>query len=455
MKQSSRNQLIITIVNALVIMGAIGFLVYRLMDFKAQFAQIDRKNIQNDPLSDVLIAQIDLLQQDRLYDNEDGTYSFRGYVLNNYVSYNGLMYRIVEINENGEIVLISNESVTLQPLAQRARLDKTPVYLWLNSSDDEFSGIFEKTLNDKAEYLTACTNDFSAIDSANDRSRRTTGTGGYVTLLSLFQYQNSGGAESFLHGSEPFWLSNVDGRGFSYYVAENGSVELGTDTDLLLGVRPVITLKAGLKVSKGSGTADDPYIVNENDPYQAKDIWVGTFVIYSNMLWRVTGKDANGNLIITSVDLAQDGGEPVSTRYSSRNYYNLQIGAGHYFNNTYLKKMYRYKDFLTANNWPIGGAMDTDNFDYRDSLQRSLECYVALPTLSDMFLGDCHDEYRLMLLNPFTLSQAYSVSDYRLQSFNVTKDGNYRICVCLKGSLMVADGFGTREDPYVLEVDEG
>ncbi len=453
-KSSGRNQLILTIINVLIILAVAGLFVMRVVKFKAHFDELDKYNVYDYPLADVLVSQIDLLQQDRLYENEDGTYSFKGYVMNNYVSYNGLLYRIVEIGKEKEIVLVSNESVTLSTLSQRERLDSTPLYNWLNARNGEHTGIFEATLNNKEDFLTDCTNNFAALESAGDTSRHVTSTDGYVSLLSVNQYYAGGEAESYLNNGEPFWLSNVDHNGYSYYVAEDGDVKLAKDASLMLCVRPVITLKPGVKALKGSGSATDPYLLNENDPYQAKDIWTGAFISYDNALWRVTGRDVEGNLIVTGTNIAMREDGPVTIRQAHNNVYNTQTGAGYHFNHTYVKNMYRYEDFLTRIDWPIGGSQDSEFFDYRDNFQRTLRCYVFIPTTADMFLND-HQPCRLMTYDPFSQSTAYMIEEYKLKPFNTTKEGNYRICVCLKGSLMVADGFGTKEEPYVLEVDEG
>ncbi len=453
-KSSGRIQLILTIVNALIILALADVFIVRAMKFKKEFDEQGKYNIYEYPLAEVLIAQIDPLQQDRLYAQEDGTYAYKGYVHENFVSYNGLLYRIVEINEQGEMVLVSNEAVTLSTLAQRQPLDKTPLYVWLNNGEGEHTGIFEATLNDKQELLTVCRNDFSALESGEDTKRHETSREGYVSLLSVSQYLNGGGADSFLKNGEPFWLSNVDGQGYSYYVTESGEVKLAKDTSLMLSVRPVITVKAGIKALKGAGTSTNPYLLNENDPYQAKDIWIGSFVSYNDVTWRVTDRDEEGNLVITMIDLVTRDGEPISIRQSHNNVYNLQTGAGYHFNHTYVKTMYRYTDFLTRRDWPNGGSLESEYFDYRDNFQRVLRCYVYIPTMADLFLND-YQPCRLMTYDIFAHATAYMIDEYHVRTFDGTREGNYRICVCLKGSLMVADGLGTREEPYVLEVDEG
>ena len=118
-KSSSGDQINLTVMNILIILGVLAFFAVRLMDSKASFEELNDRDIHNDPLAEVLISDIDLLKRDRLFDNGDGSYSFKGYVDHNYVSYNGIIYRIVEISKDREIVLISNEPITLSPLSQR------------------------------------------------------------------------------------------------------------------------------------------------------------------------------------------------------------------------------------------------------------------------------------------------------------------------------------------------
>ena len=64
---------------------------------------------------------------------------------NNYLLYSNLLWRIIKINSDNSITVISNSSLT--SLAYGESLDYKDSYInkWLNTSDKLYSGILEKT----------------------------------------------------------------------------------------------------------------------------------------------------------------------------------------------------------------------------------------------------------------------------------------------------------------------
>ena len=77
----------------------------------------------------------------------------------------------------------------------------------------------------------------------------------------------SAGTDSYLYTGTPYWTMSpsyfAQDGGHNYFFDGLGIISaLRTVNSTVVGVRPSITLKYGLEIVDGSGSADDPYIIN-------------------------------------------------------------------------------------------------------------------------------------------------------------------------------------------------
>ena len=97
-----------------------------------------------------------------------GKYRYKGDVDDNYLYYSGLMYRIIEVDKDNNVRAISEESVTLMYPGFDKGYNDSYINKWLNLSDKEYSGIFEKTLYNTDKYLSNnyyCSNTVDDIEN--------------------------------------------------------------------------------------------------------------------------------------------------------------------------------------------------------------------------------------------------------------------------------------------------
>lgn len=187
-------------------------------------------------------------------------YYFQNDANNNYIKYSNILWRIIKINSDNTIKLISDDVLTY--LSYVSDNDNS-INMWLNKSDDDNTGMLETALNNPYNYLT---NDGICKDSINDTKHITCGNVDDTSLigtLSIFDYVNAGGKDSYLNINKYFYLSTFDKDNNIWYVDNDGKVE-NTDGDNIYGIRPTITLKSNSKSIAGDGTKDNPYIIDEN-----------------------------------------------------------------------------------------------------------------------------------------------------------------------------------------------
>ena len=82
-------------------------------------------------------------------------YYFYGNVLNNYVSYSNRLWRIIKVNKDNSIVLVTDNVIgTLAYGNSDTDYQNSNLFSWLNVNEEEpNSGVFERTLNEKEKYL--------------------------------------------------------------------------------------------------------------------------------------------------------------------------------------------------------------------------------------------------------------------------------------------------------------
>ena len=224
------------------------------------------------------------------------TYYFKGAVENNYVKFADKVWRIVRINENGTMRLITQDNVissqkfnsaynTYDKMYYTNSEIKTAVENWYKTNISD-KGFDEKVVNGnyfceqaKVVYNTNYTAGSATVATKDNYTPSfdctTDGNGkgvvsGKVGLITIDEVLFAGGV---IGSSSNFYLKNgsaycmMSPAGFytyNDYARAWGVVSAGRIGDFHVasnyGVRPVINLSADTLVT-GSGTSSDPYVV--------------------------------------------------------------------------------------------------------------------------------------------------------------------------------------------------
>lgn len=226
------------------------------------------------------------------------TYFYRGKVTNNYVSFAGLIWRIVRVNEDGTIRIILQDGINNNQLVKYSETItginstyysnsavKTSLESWYNSTLSSYDSLIatemyceqsrvvwgtnNKTTNGETIY-TSYTPTFKC---ANDK----TGHGiinAKVGILSVDEVRYAGNqfyvnnTNNYLtNTSAGFWTMSPGGvdksdSNFGCVWPLKTSGAMGTNQLInSYSIRPVINLNANITVT-GTGTSSDPYIVH-------------------------------------------------------------------------------------------------------------------------------------------------------------------------------------------------
>ena len=446
---------ILVTLNVLVLLIVIGFYTFRLV--KYYFIENGKKD------TDEKIYLIDTVTKKQSYvdltnglvfDEEKNVYTYKGEVKDNYLVYSGITYRIVGIDNENNIKAVSDNSVTLMYSGLEKGYNNSYVNKWLNKTDAKYSGIYENTLyssetllsntylcDDNIEELTSIT-----CDKNNNDNK--------ITLLSLYDYFEAGGKESYLNNKEQFYLSSTNAEGDNYFVTTDGEIGLNNITTKVYGVRPVITINSKTELISGSGSKSNPYTIEHHEKKIAKNLYVGDIVSLSDTNYKVVELSDTKIKVASVISLVDENKNQITKAFnSSSNKYSVSSGVGLYLTKTYLPTI-KETSILASDNWYIGD-ISLSNLDYATKYTSKVNSKVGMLTIGDLFIGE--------VKNVFTISRGLESS----RIINViNEDGNVfgdfvsskygiRPALYIDSNATISKGEGTLSSPYILgEVNE-
>ncbi len=438
------------IINTVIVVGIITFYLGRLIYYKKKFDTI-YQSASYSYLATVLVDRIDYTASDRLIENEDGTYTYVGNVNNNYISLSGNLYRIMSIDENKNIKIIAENAITVLPLFEKEVFYNTSVSAWLNRTEEENTGIYEKIIRNSS--LLAGNN--SCVCSLDDFEKHTCNESldsNRFSLLSLKEYLVAGGQNSYLNNGESFWTGNRNSEGKYYFVNEEGALGVSYSESLVFGVRPVLTLDGSTIARSGDGTLEKPFELYGIVVEKALDAPIGSYIMYGDLKWRVESIDENRNVILIMDKVIQEDGQDYALKFGNYNDFDPKSGLGYYLNNQFIEQLDNYQEYLVLKNWTYGTFPYLGEYDYKVScFEEEVQCYVFIPNISYKHLTGNENFY--ISNNGLQLEKLVCVINENLIKYvNIKEKANVKPVICLSGQILITSGSGAEDDPFILEV---
>lgn len=404
-------------------------------------------------LVDELIKKQSYVDQTKglVHDKDAGIYRYIGKVEDNYLEYSGILFRIIGIDKDNNIKVISDSNLTLMYSGLEKGFDKSYVYKWLNKSDEKYSGIFENNMDSTDKYLTNTYLCDDAISDLKNINCEKNNNALKITLLSLYDYASAGGKESYLNNGESYYLSTIDDKNNNYFINTTGDVGLNKISTKIYGVRPVITIKNDVALMHGDGSKTSPYAVIEKTVNKLSDVYVSKYINYSGSTYRVISTGENVKVALS--DNIKNKDKYLEKTFGGKNntYSTSKNTIGEYLNNTYYKSL-KNNDLIVKSSYGIG-SNTLDNLDYTAVYSKTKTFNIGMLTLGDMFISDTK--------NVLTMNRGIE-SNMIINVIN--KDGNVfgdliaskyevRPTMYLKGDIDIVSGDGSISSPYELGVN--
>lgn len=375
--------------------------------------------------------------------NIEGTYYFVGDVETNYVSYSGILWRAIKIEENNTVTLVSDNAITVLAPFDTTDYNNSYITTWLNKGEKENSGVFESKLNNYSNYLKNGVVCADKIDSVSNTKCQNTIEKYVFNTLTATDYVNTGAAEGFINNSESFYLSDLSSDDFIWYVNEEGKVGKNKGNDIY-GVKIVIKLRETVNLVGGEGTKENPYTFDSNKNY------FGSYVKLGNDMWRVI--DVKDNKLKLSYNkYISNGDTDITYKFSYKSAYfddTVYGSAAYYMNNDFLNSL-SYKDKVIESDYSYGYYGTTNNFNYVDSITKTLKTKVGFIAIGDIILN--HDLTDYFIMNSSSIKNTF-IYTYQNDNNLVSKSINStaKLVPVITISADNLTGEGTEKNPYSL-----
>lgn len=375
--------------------------------------------------------------------NIEGDYYFVGDVKTNYVSYSGILWRAIKIEENNTVTLVSDNAITVLAPFDTNDYNNSYITTWLNKGESENSGVFENKLTNYSNYLkngVVCADKIDAVSNSKCQNKIEK----YVfNTLTATDYVNTGAAEGFINNNENFYLSDLSSDNSIWYVNDEGKVGKNKGNDIY-GVKVVIKLRETVNLVGGKGTKEDPYTFDSNKNY------FGSYVKLGNDIWRVIDVKDN-NLKLSYNKYISNGENDITYKFSPRSAYfddTVYGSAAYYMNNDFLNSL-SYKDKILENDYSWGYYGSSNNYNYSESMSSNLKTKVSFISVGDIILN--HDLTDYFIMNSSSIRNTFIYTyqnDNSLLSKSINSTAKLVPVITISSDNLT--GEGTEKNPYSL-----
>lgn len=365
-------------------------------------------------------------------------YFFVGETEDNYVLYSGILWRIVNINSDKIIKMVTDDN---QVSLVWGYNDYSSSYVrsWINNN-------FYNSLTNKDFVLNSswCIDE---VDSDNvDLCKKTINDN--VGLLTYSEYKTTAANKGYLNINKYWWTINKDKNSKVWYVFDAGGVSNNSNTDdtyYSYGVRPVINIKSTVEYIAGTGTLSDPYIIEKD----SNEIKIGSYIKYSNYNWKVVNIEEDKIKLVMSECLSvsdkciEKTFSSISSIYKTTEYASL----ANYLNNSFYYTL--DSKHIVTGQWYTGEYSSTSKYDYNNIYKTKISAKVGLLNISERFVSD--------LTNAFTMTPSNG------EMINIIKDNGtvyansiddklqVRPAIYIDKLFNIVEGNGNLENPFIIE----
>ena len=426
---------------------SIGFICACILFYGARFTSlyIKNKKVEEENVNTLYKVVFNTNYGKENFVDVGGNHYFKNEVDNNYVMYSNILWRIVKINTDNSLTLISENPLVSLAYKEESTFEESYLNKWLNTTEEENTGILESNLNNPEKYLIKNETCLDVIDKLSNQLCDTTYTDKYIGLLSTSDYVNTGAETSFINNNTKFYLSNTTDTNKIWYITDTNKVSYSDGTDLI-GLRAVITVKGNINVESGNGTLNSPY------NFESEKSLFGSYVKLGEDTWRIYQVNEETISLVLN-NLLEVNNETVERIYASSGYnYNTSKWntLAYYLNNTYLNSL-SYKNNIELTSWANGYYGADNNYNYIEALNDTNEAYIGLLNISNIRLNNEIKNYFLMNGSTKNGSLIYLASNNGTIYSTSSDEKNYILPTITIKKELLTKGEGTIDSPLEME----
>ena len=446
----------------------------------------------------------------KTYDEENGTF----YVKNsndcvdfNYVWYSGKMWRIVSVNQDGTMKIITDNDITTIAYGANHRFYdiennfSSYVYQFLNEDFLDTLYNHENIIVEDSTWNMTSTTDPTIeeptplqLSDSKIINKSIIGKNTPVGLLNVYEFSKTFLGEeiyfkTWLLDSDYNETISVENNILNYLAAINdgGYSYVGDgNCNESYGIKPVVNLVSDIKFTSGDGTKNNPYrISGDKTPGNSNELLntrlSGEYIKFDNELYRIT--EVNNDLTkVIKVNLLKENNQEVIKKFGTTNKYSSGTTSDYfmyYLNNTWyntlsskqmiIKGNYYINEVTASNSIIITNPYYEDPVDYKNGIclesytknttktctktNNTWNGYIGLPRYGEMFatMHESTTNYIGFITPSDSSNNIWGISETE-GYFNIgsTDDIVVYPMFYLLSTIKITGGTGLENDPYTI-----
>ncbi|MEG1495712.1 MAG: DUF5011 domain-containing protein, partial [Bacilli bacterium] len=374
---------------------------------------------------------------------------------NNYVWYSGQLWRIVKVNLDGTINMVTDSAISTFPYDDNSN-SFTESYMskWLN---DTFYNNLDNANNIIKQDTKWCHETTRDINTKRTDCLDTYKVSSKVGLLSLDDVNIVGGITSYLNNGDSYFTMTPLGT-TSLAIITNTQGIISKSVKSNYAVRPTIVLQSNVAIKVGDGTKNNPYklssetVVSRNAAIKTR--YTGEYVMFAGNLWRVVTQTTAGTRLVLD-DAYKTLNNGVAINFGINNF-NISSGIGNYLNTTLYNTMFaesKYNNLLLTTKWEL----KDHNYGVDSHLisNNYLESKVGLLSIGDLMAAS-NSNFRSTNSTYWTLNNLFNQDAWYISTSSTgekalsTQNRALRPVIEIKNSLKIKSGDGTITSPIEL-----
>ena len=391
---------------------------------------------------------------------ENGYYV--GNVDNNYIYFNNMLFRIVRVNDDNSVLIVSNDALANVDYTNDGRFTDSSLDKWLN---DYFYNLLEPSYQDLIKSSSWCDDVISSDNIKTTECSRQTDKR-RVGILSLQDYNLSyDGVSSYLDKSNFSWYANLAEDNKAWAITSTDSYPntiYSSESTNLLNVVPALNLKASTTILEGDGTYANPYVVVKKDTARRSSELnkrqVGEYVSYSGYLFRISNILDDGTTEVIMDSVLKSNNQQVDIGYTNGNKQkvynpNQEGNIGYKIKNDMTR--YINTDLFVSKN--ISVPIYNKNITYQGKKDaKEYKLLITIPSTFDIFsaksstandsgywLRDSSKQDNTKAVVRSLGTVTYSTASDNLQA-------GVKVLAYFNKDVIIESGRGTYLDPYIL-----
>lgn len=374
----------------------------------------------------------------------DKTNIYKGAENNNYVMIDGIIFRIVGLNNDGTVKVVSDTNL--------AFVDYNHIDEWLND-------YFYNSLSDSAKKLIVnqkvCNDkvtDPTTFSKCKSYSKKKT-----VGLLSIADINNSRNKElrNNFEIEQYSWLNNAKGNK-QYKVSTKYNYYNAISKSNISGIRPVLNIRKNETIVSGDGSNATPYILKSNKQTlnpgaSIKETKTGEYIDYSGYKWRIINNKKDNNIKVVMDTVLKGNSESNVYYYDIKNnYYNPSIknNIGYIIEN-------KISSFVSTKNFE---KTTTKVYKYKNKAEynsktkyKEYKSLLSEVSMYDMFSTSSSNNYWFIESTSELAYYNNPKGDIGQSKINEDNTNLLKITAILNEKLTIKSGKGTINSPYLIE----